>query len=429
MRLKLRVALVSLAVLVTGSLIAPRATQTTLAPPDERPAPLLDEQTQPRVVAQPFEGIQRLRAQIRGLVVAIPRAGQLAPRITSDYRQFEPTAPRPAGFGVVVTSAGDVLTHEDALAGRTSVRIETGEGRSTEAHVSGYEPATGLVLLRTSEAGDQEDLPVYAATLEPGALAAAFARSDGVDTVVPVFITAVTTAEYSLAAMGAALLPGTPIYNLSGELLAIAAGAAEQPRAIAARGGTDRLITRVRSGLGQPSSIGVAFQPLDASIAPVFGQTGALVADTVPSGPAATGGIEPGDVLVGVGDAVVQSPEAAHIAITSLPLATSATLRVRRDKRTLTLRVTPVPALAIAALVSASDADTTGGLDARDLFSASALLAAGVVPGARVISINRVAVSSAAAAERELRRSRSAALVHLRTPDGARFFAVVDHGS
>jgi S1-C subfamily serine protease len=430
MRLKLRVAFVSLAVLVTGSLIAPRATQTTLSPPDERPAPLLEEQTQVRVSAPPFEGVRRVRSQIRGRVVAIPGVQQLTPRITSDYRTAQRSAPGPSGFGVIVTSAGDVLTHEDALDGRTSVRIDAGEGRFAEAHVSGYEPATGLVLLGTSDAGSRESLPAYAAPVEQGTLAAAYSRSDAVETIVPVFITAATSAEYSLASIGARLLPGTPIYNLSGELLAIATGAAERPGAIAARAAADRLLTRVQSGVGQPSSIGVAFQPLDGPITRVFGQTGALVADTVAAGPAATGGVEPGDVLVAVGDTVVESPEAAHIAITSLPLTSPTRVRVRREERTLTFQVTPVPAFEIAALASGADVHAADALlDAREVFAASALAAAGVAPGARVITVNRRPVSSVTGAMRELRRNRSPVLLHLQMPGGGRFFAVVDQPS
>jgi S1-C subfamily serine protease len=428
-RLKLRVALASLAVLLIGSLIAPRATESVLSPPEERAAPLIEEQAQARAAVRPFEGVQHVRTQIRGRIVAVLAPERSGARVTIDFRQPVDSPPLPAGFGVVVTSTGDVLTHESALRTGTSIRIAAPDGQVVDARVRAYEPATGLVLLAMPATAD-ESLPVFSDTVEAGSLVVAYARSDGIDTVVPVFVTAVDADRYAIAPTGGPLPPGTPVYTLSGELLAIATGSAERPRAIAARAGATRLLASVATGAGQPSSIGVAFQPLDRSLAAMLGQTGALVADVVPSGPADAAGVAAGDVLVAVGDTVVQSPEAAHTAITSLAPATSTSIRVRRGDRTLTLEVTPLPAFEIAALAAGgSVAAKTASVDADDLFPRSALEAAGVARGARVISINRRPVSSRDDALRELRRKPASVLLLLQRPDGSRSFAVVDLAS
>jgi S1-C subfamily serine protease len=429
-RLKLRLALASLAVLVIGSLIAPRATETRLSPPQERAAPLLEEQAQSREIARPFSGIQQVRHRISDLIVAFPSVDRPAPKTALDYQLPAPAVHAPAGYGIVVTPAGDILTHVDALSGRTRHRIDNGRGGSVEATVVGYEPATGLVLLSTPGMSTEASQPALAAPAEPGALVAAYFRSIGRETIVPVFITSATRDEYAIVSTGPPLLPGTPIYTLAGELLAIAAGSAERPLALPAREAAERLVARVRSGGGQPASIGVTFQALDGPVTRVFGQTGALVGDVVSSGPGAEGGIEAGDLLLAVGETIVESPEAAHHAIVSLPLGSAISIRVRRDDRTLTLSVTPSAAIEVLARAVDDRARAEVPLlRAGDVFSASALAAAGVRPDAGVISVNRRRVSSRAQALGELQRSRAPALVHLENQDRERFFAVLDRPS
>jgi hypothetical protein len=141
--LKAGVAVASGLVLAIGAWLAPRRAPTALSVPEERPAPLLEEQVETRQVVRRFRGIQEVAARVRDRSVAIPPA---APRVlTRDDFSEPPGERRVAGFGVFV-SANDVLTHANALRGRMSVPLTTADGRSLNAEFAAYEPSTGLVL-------------------------------------------------------------------------------------------------------------------------------------------------------------------------------------------------------------------------------------------------------------------------------------------
>jgi predicted metalloprotease with PDZ domain len=172
----------------------------------------------------------------------------------------------------------------------------------------------------------------------------------------------------------------------------------------------------------------LSFQPIDIALSSRFGQSGALVSDVVRDAPADRAGVEPGDVLVGVGDVMVASPEAAHAAIAALPLGTRVTLRVSREGRPVGLEADPVSAFTIAPRwrdrVVAEPV-----LAAADLLAPEMLAGAGIDADTTVIAIDRQAVVSPAQARRALARARGSVLVYLQNADGTRFFAVVNRAS
>jgi serine protease Do len=400
-----------------------------IAPPEERPAPLFDAQAQTRFVPQPFGGIQDVRERIDEGIVTVPDAGAASNRRTTvDYYLSASVPLPPAGFGIVVGPRGEVLTHATALRGRTEVALQALDVETVIGRVAGYEPSSGLVLLTVTRPRDALRTPTFAAAPEPGALAAAYFRTRVQESVVPVFITSVGRDTYTLDSSGGMLKPGTPIYNLSGQLLAVATGA--HRTAIPARHAAERLLAQLEAGAPQPASLGVTFQPLAGAITSVFGQTGALVADVVPGGPAAAAGVSPGDLVLAVGADVVQTPEAAHSAIVRLPIDEPGTVRVKRNDEMLVLTVSPASAFVVAALATSPRLDEEGrGIVAGDMFGGQRLAAAGISRDARVISINASPVSSLTDARRELQRNPSRVLVHLRDRDGNRFFAVVEPAS
>jgi serine protease Do len=268
--------------------------------------------------------------------------------------------------------------------------------------------------------------PTFGAAPEPGTLAAAYVTTGATESVVPVFITSVNSDLYTVASTGPALKPGTPIYNLSGELLAISTET-ERSIAISARQAAERLLAALEAGDAQPASLGITFQPLTGAITSLFGQTGALVADVVPGGPAAVAGLRPGDLLLAVGADMTQSPEAAHRAIVRLALDQPSTIRVKRGSEMLVVTVTAASAYVVSALASGPiPDDEADSIVAGELFAEPALTAAGIRPDVRVISINGQQVSSLDSARRELGRNQTRALLHVRNRAGERFFTVVE---
>ena len=85
MTLKIRIAILSVVVLLVGVATAPSVTPTTIPPPEERAAPLLAEQVQQRTTVEEFRGVQALAARLRGQSLTIPAVAGRAPGARWDF--------------------------------------------------------------------------------------------------------------------------------------------------------------------------------------------------------------------------------------------------------------------------------------------------------------------------------------------------------
>jgi hypothetical protein len=408
---KLRIGGACAALLILGAWLRPQ-TAAPLAPPEERPAPLLEEQVQQREPA-PFRGIEDAvrRLPVRGIAV---RAA-VDPPITSDFRQA--AAPNPPVFAVAVSNSY-VLTHAAAIVDGRAPTIITGDGADLRTTIAAFDITSGMVLVSTSVAAGPA--PVFAeAPARPGALVVAAARSSSADVAIPVFITTVTADRYGLGGIGANPPPGLPIYDLDGGLLAISAGDGVAWRI---RHVLDRLLPSAAAG-ALPSSIGVAYQVIDERLAEAFGTSGLAIVDIAAGGPADAAGLEIGDAIVEVGDVKGAASELAA-ALSERPATVPLELSLRRDRRIVNVTVTPAFAHDVMTLPRAT-IDT--GPAASTLFERDALMAAGIPVDAIVLTIGGRSVASGAPATRRQRSSDGPALVLLEHR-GRRFFARVDVG-
>lgn len=418
--LKIRIGIGSFLILTIGAWLTPRATQRTLSAPEERAAPLIEEQVQLRAASRAFIGVQDVGAQVRSHSVAIPAVAVPAPSTRSDYSDVRTMPPRIAGFGVFISDA-DVLTHASALDGRMTMPLVTADGRSVDGEVIAYEPATGLVLLRTEAMGIPAPI-LTAAAPSAGALVVAAARSEQRDIAAPLFVTDVGGDRFMLGGAGD-LPPGMPVFTMAGELFAIAGPDDGQVRAIPAREGAERLLARAASG-ERPSSFGVSVQALDERLAAVFGESGVVITDVIPGAPAELAEVQAGDVLLTVGGVEVDTPGAAMDALSATGVGTSTILGLLRERRALEVEVTPAAAYEVAALARAIERAAPG-LEARAVLTSTQLEAAGVPPTARVVAVDGEAVTSRAQLQRVLLAARGPVPVLLRH-EGRQFFAALE---
>jgi S1-C subfamily serine protease len=418
--IKIRIALASGLALTVGAWLAPRAVPTNLAVSQERAAPLLEEQVQLREEIRPFVGVQDIALQVKHHSVAILRPASPASPSRNDYSAPVGGATRVAGFGVFVSDT-HVLTHSLALDGQSSVELVLGDALTRRARVVTYEPPSGLVLLQTEPSG-RAPVGLAAEAPMPGALAVAVGRSDDRDLAVPVFVTGVGTGWYTIGAVHDAVLPGMPVFNLTGELFAVAAPEGREVRAIPVRQAAERMTARAAAGERQ-SSFGLGFQALSGQLTDVFGTEGVIITAVLAGGPADAADIRVGDVLLTVGDEQIDSVETATHALSTATIGTPAVLRVRRTTREHDMAVTPALAYEIAALARGS-ADGVTGPEARAVFPAARLTASDIPPSARVLSVNGRTLTTRAQVQRELRLARQAVPVLLRQ-DSIQFFVAV----
>jgi S1-C subfamily serine protease len=418
--LKVRIAFVSALVLVVGAWLAPEPVPTALsAPPQERAAPLLEEQVQLRDAVRPFAGVQEVALRLKGHSVAIlPVEPPTSTR--TDFSSADGGA-HAAGFGVFVSDT-HVLTHAAALNGRSSNAIVSADGQSLPAEVVGYEPSTGLVLLRTGPS----DVPAVAMAAGPpdtGALAVAAGSWEQREIVVPVFVTSVWADRFTLGGAYAAVLPGMPVFNINGELFAVASGDL-LGHAYPVRESAERLMAGVASG-PSPGSFGVGFQDLLPPLTRVFGDTGVLVTHVVQNGPADAAGIAAGDVIAAIGDVEIDSSETAVGTLRAAQVESPVTVRVLRNGRVRRLEMIPVPSYELDALARATADAGASGPEARAVFTRSVLEGAAIPATARVLAVDGRAVSSRVDVEREFRRRRNPVPVLLRQGE-TRFFAAIE---
>jgi S1-C subfamily serine protease len=407
----------SVVILGAGALIAPRTTQTQLTTPQEHAAPVLGEHVQRRGTAQAFAGVQDVAARVRQHSVAIVPVRKKLPQTRSDFTELSDAAP--AGrFGVFVSDT-HVLTHADALDGRSSVLIAAADGSPAEARVEAFEPESGLVLLQT-QAISGPPAALAGEPRVPGTLAVAVGRSEGRDFVVPVFITGASADRYTLSGQGT-IPAGMPLFDMNGGLFAVAGDGGST--AFAVRDAATRLLARAAAG-ERWSAAGLAFQTLDGSLTRVLGDKGVLISDAVGGGPADDAGVTAGDVLLAVGDAEVNAVDEAVRALRAAPPGTPVRLRLLRAGRTRTLDVSPVTAYEVAALARGR-AVIPPSPEARGLFSRSQLDSSGIPAPARVVTVHGTAPVSRAQVQRTLRTARDPVLVLL-WHDGRQFFVAIE---
>jgi serine protease Do len=415
---KLKLIVAAVATLAAGLAFSPPRRATTLGAPQERAAPLLEQQVQPRIVRRPFDEVPAAVARARGFALAIWPDRPAVPPLIPDVGALPPRA-GPRGFAVRV-SPTHALTHVDALEGQPTVRLEASSGAVVDARVAGFDAETGIVALETDP--DAAPPPAIAADApSAGALLVGVADDAGRERVAPVFVVGASAARLDLGGAADALRPGMPLFDLQGALAGIAAGVGDAAVPMTAA------MSPASAPGGRPPTggIGATFQPLTGRVTEVFGERGALVCDLAAGGPAAAAGVIAGDVLVAVGASDVASPDDARRVLQSLAPGAVVELRLRRRGRDAAITVTAASEYSIVAGARARGDVPITAPEARLLFDAATLAAAALPPEARVLSINGRAVSSRLEADRVRRAARGPAAV-LISAGASRFFTVVD---
>ena len=425
-RVKLGIAVVATLVLIAGAVLAPPSVPAALSPPKEHSAPLLEQEVQRQAPLRGFSALREVGTRVAHHTIAIPGVEQATSGSVLDFAA-SPAAPSlPAGYGVVVSRAGDVLTLADALDGRSRLQVVLPSGGVADAELAAFEPATGLVLLTLSSTTGVSASPIATERAGAGTLVAAAARWNGSDIVVPAFVTEFSSGDYRVSAGGEVLRAATPIFTLDGDLVAIAAGTNQPGWAYSVPDALGRLRAALNAGRGQPPSLGLTLQPIEGALAQLFGHTGALVADVVDDGPADGAGIRPGDVLIEIGDAAVHSLEAAQQAIRGLVPGSEVVVRAVRNRQLRTISIRTGYAFDVAALLrrmhrAAADLGTVS-----TLLSAEQLRALGVPAAARVLAVNGRQTASRAEAAREIRRHAPVTLLYLQH-EQSRFFVALQN--
>ncbi len=345
--------------------------------PGPRGSQLLPTPTLTQFVSPPPDGAAS-GAVVTGYTLAARRAAPAVVSITATrvgnnphandprFREFfgQPgnrNAPSQVGLGsgVIVAPEGYVLTNHHVVEGATDIQVQLADGREASARVVGSDEETDIAVLKM----DLPDLPVMTLgnvrALQVGDAVLAIGNPFGVgQTVTAGIVSALDrqTRESSplqnFVQTDAAINPG----NSGGALVDIEGRLVGINTAIFSRGGgsngigfavpvdTARGVMEqlVSTGRVQRGWIGVEPRELSAELAESLNlpvRSGVLITGVLQNGPAAQGGLRPGDVVVKVGTADVRTPAELLNAVAALTPDSETRLAVQRGGQALEVKV------------------------------------------------------------------------------------------
>jgi serine protease Do len=312
-----------------------------------------------------------------------PRGQQQAPQ-----RRQQPRVTQAAGSGFIINKEGFIITNNHVVEGASKIAVQFFEDDDEyEAKIVGRDPLTDSALLQLIEKPNRP-LPEAkfgdSSQMEPGDWVMAIGNPFSLAHTVSVGVISATSRPFPVAEQrsanvlqtDAAINPGNsggPLLNIRGEVIGMntaiysnggAGGAGNIGIGFAIPINTLRdVLPGLRSGKITRGRIGVSVRPVspdEVEALSLKDRRGAIVAQ-VPPGPAATAGIEPGDVIVEFnGKAVTRSDDLPQIVAATAP-GTTVPVKVIRDgkERTFSVRVDELSLDAEA--TRQADADNPGG--------------------------------------------------------------------
>jgi serine protease Do len=342
---------------------------------------------------------------------------------------------RGVGSGFVISSDGYILTNAHVVADASEVTVRMKDRRELSATVVGIDRKSDVAVIKV----DAKNLPTVTlgdpSKVKPGEWVVAIGSPFGLENSVTAGIVSATSRSLQndnyvpFIQTDVAVNPGNsggPLFNMRGEVIGINSQIYSQSGGYmgisfaipidVAVGVKDQLVKYGKVSRGR---IGVTIQDVNQDFAESFGldkPRGALVSSVEKDGPAAKGGIEPGDVILKVNGNEVDRSNELPALIAGLKPGSSVTIEVFRkganrkfDVRIGELKEEPERlaktslkqepnklGLSVRALTADEqrEAQTDGKILVEDVSGPAAR--AGVQPGDVIIGVNGSKVASVA---------------------------------
>jgi len=306
---------------------------------------------------------EALDAYSRAVVGVVESVG---PAVVSIARRG-PRGPAGAGSGVAYTPDGYVLTNAHVAAGARELQLEVSftEGTTTRAHLVGFDHATDLAVVRTSEPAPSHAPFGDSARLRVGQLVVAIGNPLGFSSTVSAGVVSALTmrardgrAMEGIIQSDVALNPGNsggPLVDSRGHVVgvntAIILGAQGLSFSVPIDTAKWVVAELMATGRVRRGWLGISAQnrPLSRELARRLGlshASGVEVSGFDERGPAAKSGLRAGDVVVRIGTQRVESVDDVHRVLGRWREASDGPLEVEvvRDKELMQLGIVPVEA-------------------------------------------------------------------------------------
>jgi S1-C subfamily serine protease len=272
-----------------------------------------------------------------------------------------------SGSGTILSPDGIVLTNNHVVEGASAIELALKDARRMSARVLGRDPDTDIAVLR-AETSDQ--LPAArlgnSKKLKPGQIAIAIGNPLGFESTVTAGI--VSAVGRSLRAQNgrligdviqtdAALNPGNsggPLVNSRAEVIgvntAVIMGAQGICFSVASNTAQHVLTQVLQHGRVRRARLGVAGDQVSLPQrlkvrTGLIQEAGVRVVEVQPGSPAHSGGLEPGDVIVGLDKDTVTGIDDIARLLDGTRIDKSVAVRVLRDDALITLEIVPTERL------------------------------------------------------------------------------------
>ena len=260
------------------------------------------------------------------------------------------------GSGFIMNREGYILTNNHVVEGADKIQVRLANGRQIDGRVVGLDPKTDLALLKIDGEKDLKPLPLGDSdTLKVGSWVVAVGSPFGLEQTITAGIVSakgrvIGSGPYdNFIQTDASINPGNsggPLVSLQGEAVGIntAIIASAQGIGFAIPINMAREIARQLQEKGHVTRglLGVSIQDITPELAKSFGLTeskGALVAQVVPGGPAAEGGLQEGDVIVEFDGKAVSDSNALPRLVAATTVGKTVVVKVVRNGQTVNLSV------------------------------------------------------------------------------------------
>jgi S1-C subfamily serine protease len=268
------------------------------------------------------------------------------------------------GSGVILDSRGFIVTNNHVIAGAKRIQVTLYDGTSLSAQLVGTDPLDDLAVVKVSTTakltaatlGDSSKLQVGQEVLAIGnPLGITQTVTSGIVSALDRAVSSIPDAIQTDAAINPGNSGGA-LVNLQGELVGIPTLSAIDPQFKTPANGVGFAIPSNRVRLIAPqliqtgkvthtgrAAMGVQITSVDAILAAqnnLAVTAGALVVGVAASGPAATAGLKPGDVIVQIGTHPVPDGTAFADALLTKSPGEIVPVSIYRGKEQLTIKVT-----------------------------------------------------------------------------------------
>ena len=263
------------------------------------------------------------------------------------------------GSGFVISDDGYIVTNAHVVEGANgSIKAKIGDGKTLNAKLVGQDASTDLALLKVSATNLKPLALGDSSTVQVGDPAYAIGNPFGLDRTLTTGVVSALQREISspngfsiddVIQTDAAINPGNsggPLFNSAGQVIGVNSQIESPNTSSSGQAGNVGIgfaipANTVKNVVAQLKATGKASHAyLGVSTADASG-AGAQVAQVTASGPAATGGLEPGDVITSLGGKAVDDSSALTALVDSHKAGDSVQVDVTRNgsKKSLTVKL------------------------------------------------------------------------------------------